>query len=128
MIDYSIAMLDPKNQVEYIIKHLSSNMVQRCADRWVGCYHHPSNADRAQAYQKKVLDKSKILTVNILNHMKEKLSSLSIEVASTLPQIQKEEFYQTWQRSIQMNPPEDLEYALLDFFTMDRTRDYALFN
>lgn len=108
-----ISMLNPEKQVQYIMNHLTPKIVQRCADDWVGCYHHPSNRYRAKSYQKKVLGKSKSLAVNVVQHMQSSLTALAAESKRGLPPIRKEQFYQTLERSLQMNPPEDLELATI---------------
>lgn len=108
------AMIQPERQVRYIMEQLSPSMVKRCAEAWVGCYHHPSDRHRAERYQKMVLDKTEHLATSLLNYMEESFVEMDTDKKRLLPPFRKKDFKQVLQRSLKMLPPEELNISLFE--------------
>ena len=107
-----LKMLDAAEQVKYVESIMAPMMVQRCtADRWVGCYHHPSNKRRAEAYQQMVKKSAKLLTFTLLRYMKKTLKEIPVTTRKLLPQLKKSDFYLAYRNLVRMQVPNDSREA-----------------
>ena len=74
-----VKMLDPAEQVKYIEAQMAPSMAKRCStSNWVGCYHNPSDKERARKYQRSVKKSARLLTMTLLNYMKKTLNTMSV--------------------------------------------------
>jgi hypothetical protein len=85
--------LSPRKQVDYFLKKFSKEVFTRCQDQWVGCYHHPSDNERATRYQMAVIKKGKTLALQSLYFLRDHRARLTAEERKLMPVIRKEEFY-----------------------------------
>ncbi|MFY7930339.1 MAG: hypothetical protein ACOVS5_15805 [Oligoflexus sp.] len=89
--------LSPRKQVDYFLRTFSKEVFTRCQDQWVGCYHHPSDHQRATRYQLAVVKKGRILALQSLYFLRNHRAQLTAEERKLLPSIRKEEFYRIFQ-------------------------------
>lgn len=91
--------VSPKQQVEYFLKQYGQEVFRRCEDRWVGCYHHQTDVDRADKYQSAVQKKSKRFVMLTLYFLRDQRKMLTAEERKMLPPIVKDDFYKVFQLS-----------------------------
>lgn len=94
-----LVAVSPRQQVEYFVKQYGQEVSRRCEDRWVGCYHHQTNADRADKYQSAIAKKNKKFVLLTLYFMRDQRKLMTSDERKMLPQIVKEDFYKVFQIS-----------------------------
>lgn len=45
-----LSILNPQDQVQYVIEGMMPQLTKRCGEKWVGCYHSWKNGSRAVKY------------------------------------------------------------------------------
>ena len=98
-------MLNPAMQVKYLTNSFGPEIYNRCYENWIGCYHNPSNKERASGYQAKVLKKRQNFILGLLVYTKNRLNSVEPETRKRLPVIKKETFYAMLKHMKQMHLP-----------------------
>lgn len=54
-------MAKPSAQVAYLFDTMHSQLVERCGQLWIGCYHSWTSRDRAKKYQKNTEEAGRVL-------------------------------------------------------------------
>ncbi|MBF0442959.1 MAG: hypothetical protein HQK54_13715 [Oligoflexales bacterium] len=56
-----LKMLDPSEQVKYLVEDFQPSLEKMCKGDWIGCYHNPKNGERARIYLGFVAKSKRIL-------------------------------------------------------------------
>lgn len=67
-----IKMLDPSEQVKYLVEDFKPTLKKKCKEKWIGCYHNASNGKRTKLYLKLIAKSKNLLEKNsktFLDHL-----------------------------------------------------------
>lgn len=107
--DDPLTAVDPAAQVKYFLNKYSGEIFNRCANRWVGCYHNQGNSGLASRYQKSVGTRNKKFTMLVLQYLSDRRQALAQEGQVNLPYIEKDEFYRVFEISKSFPLPRKLQ-------------------
>ncbi len=111
-------MLLPAEQVDYLLDTFGDFIVRRCSERWIGCYHNPSNQRSAKRYEKLVQKRGKLLAAETIDFLEETRLSMSAEQKADLPPIRREEILEVLNQTRERPLPEKEFFSLAHFLQM----------
>lgn len=85
-------MLTASGQVKYLLESFGEFIYKRCANRWMGCYHNPTNEAAAQRYEKIVRKNGHLLKALSLRYAEEVRRGMNPEQRAELPLWNAEDF------------------------------------
>jgi hypothetical protein len=87
----ALRALSPREQVRHFLKSFSGEIFVRCQGRWVGCYHSSNDKNRAQKYERDVVEKGRILRLHALRYLRQVRGDMPQPARQTLPPIMQDD-------------------------------------
>lgn len=115
-------MLQASEQVNYLLEDFGHAIYKRCSEKWIGCYHHPSNEKAALAYEKQIKKSGRLLRSLSLGYVQDLRANLSAEQKAELPPLRAKDWVRIAREAEGLPPPvrEFLNFASI--LQMDAVR------
>ncbi len=112
-------MLEPVNQVNYLLERFGDSMYRLCSGKWVGCYHNPTRPSLARSYEKIVRSNGRLLGAISLGFAISKRMQLSAEEQAALPPIRNDDYEAVLKRAQELPLPRLELFSVAQLLQLD---------
>lgn len=96
-----LRILQPRNQVGFLVERMAPMLNRYCKKQWIGCYHNPANGERAKIYNRSILSARKRLEKKALAYLDKIINPEPPKIGKFLSQEQIVRFYDVAKNSTQ---------------------------